>query len=251
VEEVMGYTRWFAVILVAGACFAAPAFSGDDDARVLFLDVEGHHLKVRLASPEALYFVDPIAVQKIPRYTAEDGLRIAETLAQAGLEHKLVEALVGLRITSVGRVSEPRPSLGRLRGGHRHSSEPPSHTMFLQVWGTTLPVVMRGDPSSYVLDPVTGERYRWFSVSDGQAIEEALEKHGFGTEELVNVLLESRYPVPGSSPCGPFDKACEIEPLDPTCGECLNGQQCYVGGELNCCCTGPGAGCQSCKTCES
>ena len=193
------------------------AFAGETaPGQRIHLDVDGREVVVEVANrPESAVVDREGEARTVLLWTADDARRIREALEIEGLSYALADVL------------------GGLRPGRRD----PLCIMLLLPDGTEERVEVVGRPG------VTARGRIAWSSDQLRYLASALDARGWGeiVPELVGLRQGAAVEVAATS------AAAGPTPLDPKCGECLNGGPCQVAGKERCC--GGASGCMACKVC--
>lgn len=207
--------------------------------------------------PRSLLRLDGV---RVPGFTPEDGLRIAESLRAAGIDDDriLVRHLLGMS-ASENRVPGAEADQAAGPAGRDRC---PLTIIVDESDGTQtrVRVELEGGYLTYLLDATDPDnlvRVRRFSLEDALRIKTALNARGFDDEAVMNVWLGL---VEGDAaelePAGMERGAAlgqvvwaksgyhSFEPLNPRCNQCLPGTSC-----LGDCCVGLPQQCESCRIC--
>ena len=204
---ILGRLFWPSLILVWSVYALA-------EPRLVTLDVDGQDVAVYLdALPEPGVVREGEAARTVMLWTAEDARRIQVALDGQGLSYALPEVLAALR----------------------PADRAPLCLLVELPDGSVERVTVAGAPGR-----TADGRIVW---TPGQLSALVSAVQGRGWAELVPELIGLRDgAVPTAAP-----QPSEPTPLNPACGECLNGGLCRVAGREACCTTG--TGCMACKVC--
>ena len=223
-------------------------------------DASGRIVKaaaVLSSRPRSLLRLDGV---RVPGFTPEDGLRIAEALRAAGIDDDriLVRHLLGMS-ASENRVPGAEADQA---AGPTGRDRCPLTIVVDESDGTEtrIRVELEGGYVTYLLDATDPDnlvRVRRFSLEDALRIKTALNARGFDDSAVMSAwlgLVEGDGPE--IDPAGMERSAAlgqvvwaksgyqSFEPLNPRCNQCLPGTNC-----LGDCCVGLPQQCESCRIC--